>query len=285
MGTPPLRYFFVTGNPKSGTTWMQFLIDAHPQAVCSGEGHFIETFLDPLVKMKEEFNRKQRLSFERVYQGKRFYDDLTNADIIGLTRGFILKAISQRTTSQTKAIGDKTPRNNLRLGDLKAVFPEANFVNIVRHPYDVAVSRLHHARRAGMPEALRQGTAEHIQHVTNAAQAWSAGQERVAKYRALGRGDLLEVRYEDMLADPILGAKAIFRHIGVSDTQTWVEAAVAASDFEALSGRKRGEAHDTSFFRKGIAGDWQGVLDPAAIAILDEICGPLYRALGYEGAN
>jgi hypothetical protein len=279
-----LQYFFVTGNPKSGTTWMQLLIDAHPQAVCSGEGHFM-TFLDLMVKMKNEFNRRQQLQFERVYQGKRYYSDITNADIVALTREFIVKAISQRMTKQTKAVGDKTPRNNLRLGDLKVVFPEARFVNIVRHPYDVAVSRLHHARRAGMPEALAQNTDKHHEHVRNAATAWADGQANVARYRALGRGDLLEVRYEDMLEDPYPGAKAIFRHIGVGDAQAWIDAAVAASDFKALSGRERGEAHETSFFRKGVAGDWKGVLDERAIAILDEVCGPLYRELGYLGAD
>ena len=280
-----MRYFFVTGNPKSGTTWMQFLIDAHPEAVCSGEGHFVEMFLDPLIKMKEGYNHRLRLGFERVYQGKRFYDDLTNPDIIALTRDFIIKAISQRVDSGTLAVGDKTPRYNLRLGDLKVLFPEARFVNIVRHPYDVAVSRLHHARRAGMPQALEQGSAAHLEHVTNAASAWNAGQKSVAAFQARHPGQLLEVRYEDMLDDPHTGAAAIFRHIGVSDAPDLVAAAVAASDFEAQSGRKRGEAHDTSFFRKGIAGDWKGVLDERAIAVLDEVCGPLYRKLGYEAAS
>lgn len=263
---------------------MQLLIDAHPQAACSGEGHFMEMFLDPLLKMREGFNHRLKLGVERVYQGKRYYDDLGMDDIIALTQRFVIDAISKRAGPQTLAVGDKTPRHNLRLGDLSAVFPEARFINIVRHPYDVAVSRLHHARRAGMPEALVQGTAAHLEHVRNAAKAWTSGQASVARFQAKNPSRLFEVRYEDMLEDPHTGAAAIFRHIGVSDDAGLVAAAVQASDFETQSGRKRGDAHETSFFRKGIAGDWKGNLDPAAIGVLNETCGPLFKPLGYEAA-
>ncbi len=280
-----MNYFFVTGNPKSGTTWMQLLIDAHPQATCSGEGHFMELFLDPLIRMKEGYNQRLRLGVERVFQGKRYYADLTNQTVATMTRQFVLNAISQRAGPETLAVGDKTPRHNLRLGDLHAIFPEARLINIVRHPYDVAVSRLHHARRAGMPEALEQGSKAHVDHVTNAAKAWIGGQASVARFQTRHPGVLLELRYEDMLEDPHTGAAAIFRHIGVSDEAGLVAAAVKASDFETQSGRKRGEAHETSFFRKGVAGDWQGTLDAAAIAVLNEICGEAFEKLGYAAAH
>jgi hypothetical protein len=277
-----LQYFFVTGNPKSGTTWMQLMLDAHPNVVCSGEGHFIYTFLDPLLKMKDGFNQRQKLAFERVYQGKRFYNDITNDDVIEIARAFMLKAMTQRVTAETLAVGDKTPKNNRRLGDLGVVFPEAKVINIVRHPYDMAVSRLHHARRAGIPQAVVPGTKAYIECLTAAAQDWTAGQEGVARLQARRPGVLLELRYEDMLVDPHTGARAMFRHIGVSDADAIVNACVEATAFEALSGgRKPGEEHATSFFRKGVAGDWEGVLDAQGLAILDEICGPLYVPLGY----
>ena len=277
-----MNYFFVTGNPKSGTTWMQLLIDAHPEAVCSGEGHFIFTFLDPLLKMKDGFNERQRLAFERVYQGKRYYNNLTNADVVEITRAFMLKAMSQRVTDKTLAIGDKTPKNNLRLSDLSVVFPEAKIINIVRHPYDMAVSRLHHARRANIAGAMTPGPVQ-TDLLEKAATDWINGQDSVARFQARNPGVLLEVRYEDMLDDPHTGAAAIFRHIGVSDAPAIVDACVKASDFEALSGRKRGDEHETSFFRKGVVGDWRGVLNQEALSLIDSTCGVGFRRLGYAG--
>ena len=34
------RIFFVGGAMKSGTTWLQLSLDAHPHLSCGGEGHF-----------------------------------------------------------------------------------------------------------------------------------------------------------------------------------------------------------------------------------------------------
>jgi hypothetical protein len=34
------QFFFVIGMPKSGTTWLQLLLDAHPEIQCHGESQF-----------------------------------------------------------------------------------------------------------------------------------------------------------------------------------------------------------------------------------------------------
>ena len=31
--------FFICGAIKSGTTWLQLMLDAHPDIACRGEGH------------------------------------------------------------------------------------------------------------------------------------------------------------------------------------------------------------------------------------------------------
>ncbi len=41
------QLFFIAGAPKSGTTWVQRLLDAHPEIVCSGEGHFANKIAPP----------------------------------------------------------------------------------------------------------------------------------------------------------------------------------------------------------------------------------------------
>src|SRR5581483_6350986 len=42
------QVFFVGGAPRSGTTWLQQLLDSHPQISCRGEGLFWRTFGEPL---------------------------------------------------------------------------------------------------------------------------------------------------------------------------------------------------------------------------------------------
>jgi hypothetical protein len=42
------QLFFVGGAPRSGTTWLQQLLDSHPEVSCRGEGLFWKTFAEPL---------------------------------------------------------------------------------------------------------------------------------------------------------------------------------------------------------------------------------------------
>src|SRR4029077_9007265 len=51
------QIFFLGGAVKSGTTWLQALLDAHPQVSCTGENHFVDCLSPRLKKSLEEFNR------------------------------------------------------------------------------------------------------------------------------------------------------------------------------------------------------------------------------------
>ena len=55
-----------------------------------------------------------------------------------------------------------------------------------------------------------------------------------------------------------------------------------AASFEKLSkGRKRGEEDPSSFFRKGVAGDWKHVFTQGEREIFDNEAGELLVTLGY----
>src|SRR5215831_11666922 len=49
------QVFFVGGTIKSGTTWLQLLLNAHPQVSCNGEAHFIAA-LSPSLKRGFDFH-------------------------------------------------------------------------------------------------------------------------------------------------------------------------------------------------------------------------------------
>ena len=50
--------FFVCGAAKSGTTWLQRILDAHPETRCSGEGHFITRFSHPASEVIRRLESK-----------------------------------------------------------------------------------------------------------------------------------------------------------------------------------------------------------------------------------
>ena len=278
------QYFFVGGNPKSGTTWMQLLLDAHPAITCSGEGHFVDRLLKGMFRVRDDYNEQLRIDADRVYQGKPLYRPLANDVLLPAARELIVRLMSQRATAESQWIGDKTPHNNRVFNDLRTLFPSALFINIVRHPYDVTVSRLHHRLRAGQADALDPASKTYLTLVRATAQSWRDSQERVARFHARHPKQLLQLCYEDALAEPHATTARLFSFLGASTEPAIVMAAVKASAFETLSGRAPGEEDRSSFYRKGVAGDWINTLDEKAIDIIDTECGQIFRQLGYRAA-
>lgn len=275
-------YFFVCGAPKSGTTWLQRMLDAHPQIHCSGEGNFIAKFSVPLAEVLRGYDRQLKAIASGVYEGKPYYPQITQADFDRLARGFILERLLSRNPGpEILQVGDKTPRYARELPSLLRLFPEARFINILRDPRDVTMSRMHHARRTGHEDRVAEGSAARIQFVKDSGKVWRDTVTAVVAFEAENPGILHTVRYEDMLADPGEAARRIFQFLGVRDDTTLTEQIVAATSFEAMSGRKPGEEHPTSFLWKGIAGGWAGKLEPEALGMIDEVCGEHMRAYGY----
>jgi hypothetical protein len=62
-----------------------------------------------------------------------------------------------------------------------------------------------------------------------------------------------------------------------------VESCVSSASFSKLSrGRQRGQEDPSSFYRKGVAGDWKYLFDERDRQIYKEEAGELLIRLGYE---
>ena len=278
-----MQYFFVTGCPKSGTTWLQMLLDAHPDVVCSGEGAFFERLFQPVAKARASYNEYMAYANKAVYEGNGFYGDIPFDDIREPLRQIAFKFMTRRAVANTLAAGDKTPRHNLYLNSMLTYFPEAKFINIVRHPYDVAVSKLFHAARVGHANALEAGSPAQATLVKDTGETWATAQQRVQDFKTKHPDRLIEVKYEDLIDRPLAEAARLFRHLGVRDDEATTKAAVDLSAFEKLSGgRSQGAEDASSFFRKGVAGDWKNVLAPDMARLMNRHCEPLMLEYGYE---
>jgi hypothetical protein len=92
-----------------------------------------------------------------------------------------------------------------------------------------------------------------------------------------------EVRYEDLLEKPEVGFAALLEFLGATADAETVRRCVAAASFQKLSqGRKPGQEDATSFFRKGVAGDWRNVFTDWDKEVFKEEAGELLIRLGYE---
>lgn len=103
--------------------------------------------------------------------------------------------------------------------------------------------------------------------------------------------EVMLLRYEDMVANPIVSLQQIVGFLGMSVSTSEVSAAAHKSSFESMRavedkyGRRMGSA-DIKFVRRGQPGGWQNELTPAAAdTILAGESSDLLAHLGYSSTG
>src|SRR5262249_17925996 len=120
------QIFFLGGSPKSGTTWLQLLLDAHPSVSCSGEGHFPDQLCLVLNQALDQHDKAIAINNNDVFNEIRQYQRLTQEDVWYIYASCIgIFLIKQSKHKNARAIGDKTPPNVRYFHGLATLFPTA----------------------------------------------------------------------------------------------------------------------------------------------------------------
>jgi Sulfotransferase family len=307
--------FFVTGLGKSGTRWLTRILDSHPEVLCKGEGRFFsagwmradldptnESALPSSLYYALTHSEHLRLWIERsVWSRDGDPDEHINA-LMRLATEYFLTAELSKTGK--RLVGDKSPLlDEWFMHEVGAVYPGARVIHIIRDGRDRTVSSMHRGwRRASQgylhrlsPEelargkALREGRQERTGAFTEEWLRQAARHWRLLVGRAVEDGpallgsDYTEVRYEDLLERPNVEVERLLGFLGVDTEEGLVEHCVTSASFEKLSrGRQRGEEDPSSFYRKGVAGDWRNFFSEEDRRVFKEEAGELLIRLGYE---
>ncbi|MCP4039405.1 MAG: sulfotransferase domain-containing protein [bacterium] len=98
--------------------------------------------------------------------------------------------------------------------------------------------------------------------------------------------NIVEVRYEELLADEAQGFQRIFRKYGFRpDTTEKATQLALAFSFSRIAKRKVGTVREGSHLRSGRPGEWQTLFDAKHRAHFKERIGPALIELGYERDN
>lgn len=273
------QLFFIAATEKSGTTWMQLMLDGHPEIACRGEGQFVSKLAGCLGGGLKEYSTFIEGLNKNVFSetdGFPTFDREDLSHLIRMSAGMLLSKYN--IDENVRAVGEKTPGNVRYLQALLLLFPNAKFVLMVRDIRDIIVSgHVHLKRQHGKAgEEPIQGYAKRV------AKIWAQDVERAQTFMKKNKERCVFVRYEDLHAEPQASMKPVIDHIGVDAGPEMIEACVEAGRFQNLSkGRERGQEDINSQFRKGIVGDWQHVLNQATRAIILEEAGETLTALGY----
>ncbi|NET88578.1 MAG: sulfotransferase [Kamptonema sp. SIO1D9] len=278
------QLFFIAGAPKSGTTWVQRLLDAHPEIVCSGEGHFPDKLAEPLANVFKGYNEHQRLVSDRVYENKPYYNGLSPEHFDFTVLSLMCLVMNQRQIEENvKCIGDKTPRYTFYLEYLGNLLPKAKFIHVIRDGRDVVVSVCHHAYRAGDKEALQTNSPKFLQYTANFAKTWAENVQAARNFGKMEPNRYLEIRYEDLHENGETAIANLLDFLKVSQTPELIATCQETADFKKWSGgREKGEEKKTSFFRKGIIGDWKNYFNDSSLKVFQQYSGNLLTELGYK---
>ncbi len=298
--------FFLVGEAKSGTSWLMRLLHSHPEMVCHGEGKLFDkgsrrTLHGVLVHSEP----LQTWLTQNPWTWRD--DDPKLGDILVACVDYLM-AEKLSKDGRAKVVGDKSPfAGTGAVREIGALMPEARVIHMIRDGRDRAVSRMHHLwNRATDQGGVHELTPEELSkrdryrqdpeaflrsgegiftaaRLGETARSWA---ENVRAARSDGSklpGErYMEVRYEDLLADPVEKARGVMRFLGVASEEEIATRCVEAVTFERLANRSAGREDPTSFYRKGVSGDWKNVFTAEDGQIFKREAGDLLVELGYE---
>jgi len=115
---------FMVGFPRSGTTLLENMLNAHSQVSTVEEKPLVDDILDYFLKTPKSINKLKTITTE---------------EIINLQKSYIDKR-QQFNMKDREVVIDKLPLNLIHIGILYRVFPNAKFIISTRDVRDVSLS-------------------------------------------------------------------------------------------------------------------------------------------------
>lgn len=203
LGTPR-RFAVLCGHPRSGTTLLEQVLDAHPEIISAEETHILhdEAYLPLSRGFPESASVLEVLDAAAPSQLRQ-----AREDYFRFTELFLHRPIEGRW------LIDKNPALNVLIPAVIRIFPEAKFLFALRDPRDVCLSCfMQHLRLNPVASAYLtlEGTVKQYASVMG---LWRALLPRM-------KSACLEVRYEEMVADLEGVARRTLEFLGVRWDET-----------------------------------------------------------------
>lgn len=265
----------VLGVSRSGTTLLKEMLDRHPELAIPSESYFLPQLRHrhgPRPDREAILADLGRLA--RVREWGVALDDVSRRLERAPSFGDVIEAVYRAYAgARGKArFGDKTPAYMQSLDLLEEVFPGAQYVHIVRDGRDAALSFLSMRRHPRFNWARPQG-------LGGFACQWELEVRGARRFgAAAARGRYLEVRYEDLVAEPERRLREICAFLGLSFEGEMLEYHVGLHA-ETLQDHPRLAQPPSVGVR-----DWREQMAPRDVERFEAIAGGLLAELGYARA-
>lgn len=195
---------FITGMPRTGTTLVDRILSAHPHVHSAGELQAM-----PLA-IKQLSGTRSRLVIdpETVAASLAF-------DPHAVGRLYLQRANQHRLRADGRFI-DKLPANFLNIGQIARALPQASIVCLRRHPMDTVWSNYKNLF------ATTSAYYFYSYDLIDTAHYYARFDRLMAFWDRLLPGRILQLSYEDLVADQEGESRRLYAHCGLG----WTDAAL-----------------------------------------------------------
>ncbi len=216
---------FVFGYPRSGTTLLWSLLNAHSEIRLVLEPELIRGMLAAGLKFSEHANRKGYAGLlekmRRIGLTRRHLDSLADeklSEFINHSENLSFREIYEFLLPKptgAKIWGEKSLGNSFHIGKLHEIYPNAAFVHIVRDPRAVLLSHYRKKFSASKPSQPRFGS-EEIRFFAQGAMLWKRWNAAVEKgCQNMKDATFIQFRYRDIVGAPEKYLRLICGKLGV----------------------------------------------------------------------
>ena len=266
--------FFIFGCPRSGTSLLSRMLASHPNLAVPYESHLYDSVF-PIVQRYGDPSRRSaraRLVSEilRTEPIRRWtpppslsdtLEAIQRDDFHGIVEGLMRTWASSQGKSHW---GEKTPQHTLCWRTIVEGFPKLQVIHLIRDGRDVALSN----------RAAHFGP----KHVYPLARRWLNYLAAAEEARAnLGDEIFLQVRYEDLVAEPERELRRICRFLGEEFAPSMLKF-YQARNFHVDQRNARNLGRPVLSEN---AGKWRGEMTAREVRIFEALAGPALERYGY----
>ena len=280
-------YLFIVGCPRSGTTLLERIVNAHPQIAIMHETHWISRFekkrigitkdglvTSDLISALCNYHRFHllRISSEELKQ-------LFESSMPISYSSFVSKIFNLYGQNNGKSIvGDKTTGGYLRnIPLLHSLWPKAKFVHLIRDGRDVCLSMLKWPKAkkaAGRYEIWKDNP------VATTALWWKwQMQLGINDGRLMTSDRYIEIRYESLVQNTENECKSLCIFLGINYDESMLRFNEGKTKLDSNMSANKAWLSPTPGLR-----DWRTQMAEKDLELFEAIAGDLLSVLGYERA-
>jgi len=264
----------VLGMPRSGTTLVRRILNAHPSISCPGESF--------VLRSAARFLRSERVADGIDYGvlGGLGALSFSAEDVYARLREMCLSWHRDIAESEGKRrIAIKTAVDSFHIRDFAPAFDgHVKYVIVLRHGLDVACSLNEFCgAMEGYIEELMPYIERYRRPMPAFVSAWSDVTANMLDLLERQPGDAYCMRYEDLAADPERAVAALFGFLGEDMDENLLTRTFAPGEVKGLGDYK---TYSFKTIEQGSVNRWHE-LGPRVISEISDAINPMLRRAGY----